>query len=66
MLDNYNFTNSVRGKFYHKNAHLQMPIYLDEDVQLPLMQIAEKKGIALSELINQLLRKDVELLEMGQ
>lgn len=66
MQDEYDFSNAVRGKFYHKDAQIQMPFYLDESVQLPLMQIAEKKGIALSDLINQLLQKDVELLKIGQ
>ena len=66
MRDEYDFSNAVRGKFYRKNARIQMPIYLDESVQQPLMQIAEQKGIALSDLINQLLQKDVELLEIGK
>jgi hypothetical protein len=39
---------------------------LDEEVQNYLSARADSKGIALSELINSLLRKDIELIETAK
>lgn len=39
------------------------PIYLDQEIQTYLSAHAESKGMDLSELVNNLLRKDIELIE---
>jgi hypothetical protein len=57
------FSKAVRGKFYRKGAELRLPIYLDPKLQSKLQHIARKKGKDVSEMVNQLLRKDVEFLE---
>lgn len=33
MKDEYDFSNAERGRFYHPEALLNIPIYLDADVQ---------------------------------
>lgn len=63
MKREYDFPNAVRGKFYRKGAELRLPIYLDMKVQRRLERIARKKGKAVEGVVNQLLKKDVDLLE---
>jgi hypothetical protein len=53
----------VRGKFYHANATLNLPVYLDADVQAYLSIIASKKGVQLSELANDLLKREIGIIE---
>ena len=57
------FSKAVRGKFYRKGATLRLPIYLDAKLQSQLERIAQKKGKEIGEVVNQLVRKEVELLE---
>jgi len=61
-----NFANGVRGKFHRPGQQLRLPIYLDDPVQARLTALASAKGIDLSALVNDLLRKDLELIEMAQ
>ena len=63
MKKEYDFSKAVRGKFYRKGAELKLPIYLDRKLQSKLERIARRKGKDVTEMVNQLLRKDVELLE---
>lgn len=57
------FSKGVRGKFYHPNATLNLPVYLDADVQAYLAAIAAKKGMPLSELANDLLKREIGIIE---
>jgi len=63
MRREYGFSKGVRGKFYRRGAELRLPIYLDPKLQSKLKQIARKKRKDVSEMVNQLLRKEVEFLE---
>jgi hypothetical protein len=60
------FSGGTRGKFYRSNARLNLPVYLDADVQAYLTALAARKGVALSELANDLLKKDIAILEAGK
>jgi len=63
MKREYDFSKAEREKFYRKGAELRLPIYLEAKLQSRLEQIAQKKGKELSEVVNRLVRKEVELLE---
>ena len=63
MKREYDFSKAVRGKFYRKGAELQLPIYLDTKLQGQLERLAQRKGKELGEVVNQLVRKEIELLE---
>jgi cytidylate kinase len=63
MRREYDFSKAVRGKFYRKGAELRLPIYLNPKLQSKLERIARRKGKDVTEMVNQLLRKDVEFLE---
>lgn len=63
MKSEYDFSKGVRGKFYRKGAELRLPIYLDAKLQEQLERLAEKNGKDVGEIVNQLVRKEVEVLE---
>ena len=60
------FSGGARGKFYRPNARLNLPVYLDADVQAYLVALAARKGIPLSDLANDMLKKDIAILEAGK
>ena len=63
MRRNYDFSKGVRGKFYREGAQLRLPIYLDAKLQKQLEDLAQKNGKDVSELVNQLLKREVQLIE---
>ncbi len=60
------FSKGTRGKFHRPGAKLSLPVYLDDQVQATLAALATAKGVELSTLVNDLLRKDIELIELGR
>lgn len=60
------FSGSTRGKFYRQGATLHLPVYLDAEVQTRLARLANDKGIDFSTLVNAMLKKDIELIEMAK
>jgi cytidylate kinase len=63
MKREYDFSKGVRGKFYRKGAELRLPIYLDAKLQGQLERLALKNGKEVGEMVNQLVQKEVELIE---
>lgn len=63
MKREYDFSKAVRGKFYSKGAELRLPIYLDAELQEQVERLAEKNGKDVGEMVNQLVRKEVEVIE---
>ena len=66
MKEKYDFSKGTRGRFYNPDAVFKEPIHLDEEIQNYLTACANSQGIELSELVNRLLRKDIERIEAGQ
>ena len=66
MKDQYDFSKGQRGKFFRQDAVFRLPLYLDENVQAALTTMAHAKGIDLDELVNDLLRKDIELIALAR
>ena len=66
MRDEYDFSNAERGKFYRRDAQLIPPVHLDPEVLSYLAARAEARGTSLSTLVNDLLRKDIELIEAAK
>jgi hypothetical protein len=52
MKEEYDFSKGVRGKFFHKNAKLNLPVYLDSEVQSYLQERAKSKGVEVAQLVN--------------
>jgi cytidylate kinase len=63
MKREYDFSKAVRGKFYREGAELRLPIYLDAKLQRQLEQIARKKGKEIGDVVNHLVKKEVELID---
>jgi hypothetical protein len=63
MNEQYDFSKGERGKFYSPSAVFQLPVYLDEKVQGYLAAKAQAKGIDLSVLVNDLLKREIDLVE---
>lgn len=66
MQNEYDFSNAERGKFHRKDAVLQLPIYLDPEVREYLAARAKAKGIDVNQLVNELLKHDIELIEAAK
>lgn len=63
MKREYDFSKGVRGKFYRANAKLQLPIYLDQDVEKFVKKRAQEKKVETATLVNDLLRKGISIVE---
>ena len=65
MKDEYDFSKAERGKFHRAGAIPAPPVHLDSDVLAFLTARAEVRGVPLNALVNALLRKDIELIEVA-
>jgi Holliday junction resolvasome RuvABC endonuclease subunit len=66
MKEQYDFSKGERGKFYRKNAKLNLPIYLDDDVLQFVEGVAKKKKMDIQTVVNRLLKNDIEVAELLQ
>ena len=66
MRDEYDFSKAERGKFYRHGAMLVPPVHLDPEVLAFLTARAQARGVSLSELVNALLKKSIELIEASE
>jgi hypothetical protein len=57
MKQEYNFSGGERGKFYHADAELDSPIYLDPDIAVFVQKVATKKGVEVETVVNDWIRK---------
>ena len=66
MKVEYDFSQAERGKFYHPDAVFSFPVYLDSDVNDFLSELAEQKKVDIQNLVNDLLRMDIKLIQSVQ
>jgi hypothetical protein len=66
MKQRYDFSRGVRGKFYEPGAAFKRPVYLDAEMEGYLAKRAQAKGVELDELVNQLLKREIESIEGGE
>ena len=65
MKAEYDFSKGVRGKFYNKTAKFHLPVYLEPEVENFFTTLAIKQKTNLTQIINNLLVKDKELIELA-
>lgn len=63
MREEYDFSKGERGKFYNPNARMNVPVYLDAEVLDYFAAKAKAKGVELNRMVNDLLKKDIALIE---
>ena len=61
--DEYDFSKDEHGKFYKSEAKFNVPIYLESDVLDYFTARAQVKGVEVNAMINDLLKKDIALIE---
>jgi len=61
MKKEYDFADAEQGKFYRPEAELDLPIYLDDEVKQFFIRDIHNSDYSLSEMINLLLKKDIEI-----
>jgi hypothetical protein len=64
LKEEYDFSKGERGKFYKKNIKLNLPIYLEPEIFSFVENIAKKKNLDLSQVVNNLIKTDMELAKV--
>jgi hypothetical protein len=64
MKAEYDFSKDIKGKFYYPNAELNLPIYLEPEIAEFVQKLATEKGVDRSRIVNMLLKKDMEIIEI--
>lgn len=54
----------MRGKFYNPNGEFNLPIYLELEIPEFVKKLAAKKNLDQSQIVNMLLKKDKEIIEI--
>lgn len=62
MKKEYDFSKGERGKFYHPEAQLNLPVYLEPDIAAFIQKYSQEKNIEAQTIVNQWLRKDIEVI----
>ncbi|RLA08765.1 MAG: hypothetical protein DRQ51_01050 [Gammaproteobacteria bacterium] len=65
MKKEYDFTDAEQGKFYRPENELDIPIYLDKENKEFFINKNKnsKANFSLNKTINNLIRKDIEILQ---
>ncbi len=63
MKKEYDFSKGERGKFYHPGLKLNLPIYLEPDVEAFVRKYANKKKIDRQKIVNRWLRNNIEIVK---
>jgi hypothetical protein len=64
MKKEYDFSQGERGKFYNADGDLNIPIYLEPKIAEFVHKLSKEKKIDRSEIVNKLLKKDMEIIEL--
>jgi len=63
MREEYDFSKGERGKFYNPDAKNNLPVYLESEVLDYFSTKDKSKGVELNQMLNDLLKKDIALIE---
>lgn len=64
MKKEYDFSGGERGRFYSPEAEFNLPIYLEPEIAEFVKKLAKEKDLDRSEIVNMLLKKDKEVMNM--
>jgi hypothetical protein len=63
MKREYDFSKGERGKFYRADAELRVPVYLDAEAAAFLRKVADTQGTEVERIVNDWIRKDIDLIK---
>ena len=63
MKPSYDFSVAERGKFYHAQAEFRFQIYLEPDVKEFIEALAIKKKTNVQELVNSVIKNNIQLYQ---
>lgn len=64
MRKEYDFSKAEQGKFYRPLEELEIPIYLDKEIEKFFIKKALEKNLKIEELINGILREEIKKNEL--
>jgi hypothetical protein len=63
MKRQYDFSRGERGGFYRRGTQLRIPVYLDDKSAAFLRKVAAEKGTDVGDIVNDWIRRDIELIK---
>jgi len=63
MKEEYDFSTAEQGKFYRPIDEMEIPVYLDKDVEKFFYQRTVGRDIDLKQIVDTILRKEMDLLK---
>jgi hypothetical protein len=63
MRKEYDFSGAEQGKFYRPLKELEIPVYLDKEINDFFAKRASAKKVKLDTVINTILRKEMKVLK---
>jgi hypothetical protein len=63
MKREYDFSKGERGKFYHPDVEMHIPVYLDADVDAFMRKLSREKNREVEKIVNEWLRRDIDLIQ---
>ncbi len=66
MKKEYDLSKGIRGKFYHPNTRINLPVYLDADVAEFVQKVAKRKKVDTQTAVNKILRGNKEIIQAIQ
>lgn len=63
MKKEYDFSKGIRGKFYRPDAKLRIPVYIEPDAAAFLRRVADERGTEIERIVNDWIRRDIELIK---
>jgi len=64
MKKEYDYSKGVRGKFYNADGEFNLPIYLEPEISKFVDKLSAEKKVDRSKIVNRLLKKDREIIEL--
>lgn len=64
MKKEYDFSTGVRGKFYHKDLMLNLPVYLEPENFQFVEKIAKDKKSDLNTIVNKLIKENIKIAQV--
>jgi hypothetical protein len=64
MKKQYDFSKGERGKFYRKDVNLNIPVYLEPEALKFVGDIASKRNVDLTTIVNDLIKNNMKLAEV--